>query len=135
MGASSSQQASRSPSPGNGSESAPSNGEPTPDQRRAVDAFAGQWLDHTTITSPGSAPVKADIAMNCTKTARGRAVVCDFKGDVPGTGPLDAGILIGADRLDDKVHFMAMTSDDELHDHVCTWKDSKKVGPGLVTWV
>jgi len=38
---------------------------------------------------------------------------------------MDAGILVGLDPLDQKVHFMAMTSDDELHDHVCAWKNDK----------
>jgi hypothetical protein len=38
---------------------------------------------------------------------------------------MDASILVGADRLDNKVHFMAITSDDELHDHVCSWKDEQ----------
>lgn len=123
----SSQQGSQSAASAKTPEGVPSNGEPTADQRRAVDAFAGQWVYHTTITAPGAAPVKADITMNCTKTARGRALVCSFKGDVPGTGPLDAGVLIGADPLDGKVHFMAMTSDDELHDHICAWKDSKNL--------
>src|SRR6266852_6178219 len=100
---------------------------PTAEQQRAVDAFAGNWLYHSTITAPGAAPIRADLTMACNKTAGGRADVCTFTGEVPGTGTLDAGILIGLNRLDNKVHFMAMTSDDELHDHVCAWRDAKKL--------
>jgi hypothetical protein len=100
---------------------------PTAEQQRAVEAFAGEWLYHSTTTAPDAHPVRADVAMNCTKTAGGKAVMCTFSGEIPGSGPLQAGVLVGADRLDHKVHFMAMTSDDELHDHVCTWQDAKSL--------
>ena len=100
---------------------------PTTEQRRAVQAFAGEWILHSTITLPDGKSIKAELAMSCSETAGGRANACTLSGDVPGMSPLDAGILIGVDRLDDKVHFMAMTSDDELHDHVCAWQDGKNL--------
>jgi hypothetical protein len=105
----------------------PASAGPTAEQRRAVQAFAGEWLLHWTITLPDGKPIKADLAMSCSETAGGRANACTLSGDVPGMPPLDAGILVGVDRLDDKVHFMAMTSDDELHDHVCSWQDDKNL--------
>jgi hypothetical protein len=114
-----------STSPGTGGPTASAG--PTDSQKRAVDAFAGSWVFHSTITPPGAAPIKADLTMNCSKTAGGRAVQCLLVGEIPGVGPMDAAVLVGVDRLDDKVHFMAMTSDDELHDHVCAWRDSKNL--------
>ena len=100
---------------------------PTAEQQRAVEAFAGQWLYKATITMPDGKPVRADLAMSCSKTAGGKANVCTLKGEVPGVGPMDAAVLVGLDRLDNKVHFMAMTSDDELHDHVCGWQDARNL--------
>ncbi len=121
-------QASQAPAQGKNSEmdSQASSG-PTVEQRRAVDAFAGDWLFHSTITLPDGKAIKADLAFSCSPTAAGRANVCRFGGEVPGMPAMEAGILIGADRLDGKVHFMAMTSDDELHDHVCSWQDQKNL--------
>jgi hypothetical protein len=121
-------QATQAPAPGKNSEmgSQASSG-PTVEQRRAVDAFAGDWLFHSTITLPDGKAIKADLAFSCSPTAGGRANVCSFGGEIPGMPPMEASILIGADRPDGKVHFMAMTSDDELHDHVCAWQDQKKL--------
>jgi hypothetical protein len=102
-------------------------GRPTAEQTRAVQAFLGQWVYDSTITLPGSAPVKAELTLSCKEAAAGRAALCAFGGEIPGIGPMDASILVGADRLDNKVHFMAITSDDELHDHVCSWRDEKNL--------
>src|SRR6185503_16840902 len=66
------------------------------------------WLFHSTITLPDGKSIKVDLNFACSETAGGRARVCSFGGEAPGMPPMDAGILIGADRLDGKVHFMAM---------------------------
>ena len=100
---------------------------PTAEQRRVVEAFAGQWLYHSTITMPDGKPVRAELPMTCASTAGGKANVCTLAGEIPGAGPMEATVLVGVDRLDNKVHFMAMTSDDELHDHVCSWQDAKSL--------
>jgi len=36
-------------------------------------------------------------------------------------------MLVGWDPLDKTVHFVALTADDELHDHRCKWSDDKTV--------
>ncbi len=121
-------QPSQAPAQGKNSESGgPASSGPTAEQRRAVEAFGGDWLFHSTITLPDGKALKADIAFSCTPTAGGRANVCSFSGELPDMPSMEAGVLIGADRPDGKVHFMAMTSDDELHDHVCSWQDQKKL--------
>jgi hypothetical protein len=118
-------QSPQAPSPSTGAPETSSR--PTAEQQRAVDAFAGEWLFHSTITPPGGAPIKADLRMSCAKTAGGRANACTLSGEIPGMPPMEAAVLVGVDRLDNKVHFMAMTSDDELHDHVCAWRDAKNL--------
>lgn len=95
-----------------------------PEIKRTVDAFAGQWVMDTTITAPGSAPQKAPLKVTCRPTANGKAVTCDMLGDIPGSGPLEAAFIVGFDTFGKKVHFMAMTSDEEVHDHVCRWTDA-----------
>ena len=49
---------------------------------------------------------------------------CTLSGAIPGSGPLEASILVGFDSLHKNVHFMAMTSDEEVHDHVCNWRSA-----------
>jgi hypothetical protein len=121
-------QANQAPPQGKSSETgSQASAGPTVEQRRAVDAFVGDWLFHSTITLPDGKAIKADLAFSCSPTAGSRANVCSFGGEIPGMPPMEASMLIGADRLDGKVHFMAMTSDDELHDHVCAWQDEKKL--------
>ncbi len=100
----------------------------TSEQQRTVDAFAGEWLYHTKITLPDAKTVQADLTMSCQKRLAGKAVACSFGGDIPGEGHMDGSILVGTDRADNRVHFMAMTSDEELHDHVCAWKDASHLG-------
>jgi hypothetical protein len=96
-----------------------------PEIKRTVDAFAGRWVMDTTITSPGSPPQKAPLTVICRQTATGKAVTCDMSGNIPGSGPLEAAFIVGFDTFGKRVHFMAITSDEEVHDHVCQWTDAR----------
>ena len=100
---------------------------PAPEVKKTVDAFAGHWSYDTTVTMPGAKPVKAPIEMACKKCALGKAVACTFTGNIPGSGPMDAAILVGFDTFHKNVHFMAMTSDEEVHDHVCNWRSATEL--------
>jgi carbon monoxide dehydrogenase subunit G len=95
-----------------------------PEIKKTVDAFAGQWIMDTTITAPGSAPQKAPLKVTCRQTAGGKAVTCDMIGNIPGSGPMEAAFIVGFDTFGKRVHFMAITSDEEVHDHVCRWTDA-----------
>jgi hypothetical protein len=98
-------------------------GPPRPaDMKKTVEAFAGNWLLDATITMPGAPPQKTKLAFDCKKTALGKAVICNADGNFPGTGPSQAAFLVGYDTLGKAVHFMGVTSDDEVHDHKCQWK-------------
>jgi carbon monoxide dehydrogenase subunit G len=95
-----------------------------PEIKKTVDAFAGRWIMDTTITAPGSAPQKAPLKVTCRETAGRRAVTCDMIGNIPGSGPMEAAFIVGYDTFGKRVHFMAITSDEEVHDHVCRWTDA-----------
>jgi hypothetical protein len=99
--------------------------EPTPtlpaEVKKTVDAFAGRWTLDGTISMPGEGPKKATLKMDCKKTAMGKGVACSM------SGPFDASILVGYDRYGKAVHFMAVTSDDEVHDHKCHWQGDQKL--------
>jgi len=95
-----------------------------PEIRKTVDAFAGRWVMDTTITAPGGPPQKAPLKVICRETANGKAVTCDMSGKIPGSGPLEAAFIVGFDTFGKRVHFMAITSDEEVHDHVCKWTDA-----------
>jgi carbon monoxide dehydrogenase subunit G len=102
----------------------PAERKPPAELKKTVDAFAGTWSYDGTVTMPGAKPVKAPIEMACKKGALGKAVACTFSGNIPGSGPLEASLLVGYDTFHKNVHFMAMTSDEEVHDHVCNWRSA-----------
>ena len=97
---------------------------PAPEIKKTVDAFAGRWVMDTTVTAPGSPPQKAPLKVDCRPTANGKAVTCDMSGNIPGSGPMEAAFIVGFDTFGKRVHFMAMTSDEEVHDHVCQWTNA-----------
>jgi carbon monoxide dehydrogenase subunit G len=99
-------------------------GAPAPELKRTVAAFAGKWIMDTTITAPGGPPQKTQLTTTCRETAGGKAVSCDMVGKVPGAGPMEAAFIVGFDTFGKRVHFMAITSDEEVHDHVCRWTDA-----------
>ena len=96
---------------------------PTPEQAKTVDAFTGDWTYQASITPPGGKTIKVPIGMSCKKIAMGKGASCAMSETIAGMGPFEAGFLVGFDPLDKTMHFMAVTSDDELHDHRCKWKD------------
>jgi hypothetical protein len=100
---------------------------PPPEVARTVAAFVGRTVYDSTITMPGGQPQKTRFVFDCNKTALGKAVTCRFSGDVPGAGPMEGSFLIGYDTHGKAVHFMAMTSDEEVHDHRCNWKGNDLV--------
>jgi hypothetical protein len=95
---------------------------PPPELKKTVEAFAGKWAYDTTVTMPGQKPGKTVLTMDCRKTALGKAVNCALSGNIPGEGPFQGGALVGYDTFGKNVHFMGIMSDEEVHDHQCTWK-------------
>jgi hypothetical protein len=100
---------------------------PPPELKKTVDAFAGRWNLAGTLTLPDgkSRPLKS--RMVCTRAAGGKAVSCTDDGEVVGLGPMHATYLVGYDTFSKRVHFMAMTSDEAVHDHPCSWKDEHEL--------
>jgi hypothetical protein len=95
---------------------------PPAELTRTVEAFLGRWVIAGWLTMPGGARQKANGTMDCKKTALGKAVVCAEEDEIPGLGRSQATFLVGYDTLGKNVHFMGMTSGEEVHDHKCLWK-------------
>jgi hypothetical protein len=94
---------------------------PPPEVTRTVEAFAGRWTMDGTMAMPGQSPQKTTLKMDCKKTAMGKAVACSL------SGPFEASALVAYDFYSKAVHFMAVTSNDEIHDHKCHWVSDKKL--------
>jgi hypothetical protein len=95
---------------------------PPAELKKTVDAFAGHWMFDGMVTVPGGAPTKMKMDMDCKKTALGKGVACAGKATIPGLGPWQGSFMVGYDTHGKQVHFMGLTSDEEVHDHRCTWK-------------
>ena len=99
-------------------ESAPA---PAPEVARTSEAFNGRFTVDGTLAM-GTAPAsKVKVTVACRKVARGRASSCTLAAKTP-MGPMEGAMLVGYNALDKAVHFMSMTSDGEVHDHVCRWQ-------------
>jgi SAM-dependent methyltransferase len=96
-------------------------------EMRRVDAFAGLWAFAGSLTLPDGKAKPLKTRLTCTKAAGGKAVSCTEEGEVVGLGPMHAAYLVGYDTFTKRVHFMAMTSDEAVHDHPCTWKDEHQL--------
>lgn len=107
---------------------APAAAPAAPEIQKTVDAFFGKWTFDVSMTMPDAPqPMKTKMTFNCAKTALGKAVACTMKMKMPQMGQSEGTFLIGYDTWSKAVHFMAMTSDDEIHDHKCMWKDDKNL--------
>jgi len=107
----------------------------TPEQIAAgtVEMFEGKWSLDARVTPPGETkPSPMKMELDCQRTAGGKAVRCTYVGRMAGQPDGEGSILIGYDTFGGKVHFMAMTSDDEVHDHVCTWRDKQNLDCGVL---
>jgi hypothetical protein len=100
---------------------------PPPELARTVQAFAGRWTLDATQVLPGGESEKAKVHVDCKQAAMGKGAACDMRGTFPRTGAWEGHFLIGFDTFGGKVHVMAVTSDESVHDHTCAWQ-----GPALV---
>jgi hypothetical protein len=105
---------------------APERPPPAPEVKKTVDAFAGATTFDCQLTLPGmDKPAKFKMTFNCKKTALGRAVECAASAPKTSMGPWQGHFMVAYDEGGKAVHFMAVTSEGEVHDHVCQWKDGE----------
>jgi hypothetical protein len=104
-----------------------------PEVARTVNAFAGKWTFDGVLSFEGK-EVKGKLAIDCRKIALGKAVSCSMKGKFPGFPDEDDGILVGYDIGGKAVHFMAITSGGEVHDHSCQWKGEETLDCGTLAY-
>jgi hypothetical protein len=104
-----------------------------PEVKKTVDAFAGKWAFDGVLAFEGK-EVKGKLTIDCKKIALGKAVACSMKGKFPGFPDEDSGVLVGYDIGGKAVHFMAMTTGGEVHDHRCQWKDASTLDCGSLAY-
>lgn len=103
---------------------APQKPPPAPEVKKTVDAFAGSTPFDCELSAPGmDKPARFKMSFSCKKTALGRAVQCASSAPKTPMGPWEGHFMIAYDEGGKAVHFMAVTSEAEVHDHVCQWKD------------
>jgi hypothetical protein len=99
----------------------------SPEIARTVDAFVGTWRLAAAQVLPGGESEKAQVELDCKKTALGKGVVCTMRGTFPRSGAWEGSFLVAFDTYGSKVHLMAITSDESVHDHVCAWKGDASI--------
>jgi hypothetical protein len=103
---------------------APAQPAPPPEIKATVDAFKGNWKFDTTLTATGipgmDKPAKASMTFNCKTVAGGNAVDCEAKSKTP-MGPFEGQFMVAYDPYGKQVHFIGITNQFEVHDHLCKW--------------
>jgi hypothetical protein len=95
-----------------------------PEIKKTVDALVGHWIISGTDMEPGAkAPSKFELTLDCKPTALGAAVTCNFAGNLPDVGPLEATAVIGYSPDEQVVRWMEISSTGEYHDHKGKWKN------------
>jgi hypothetical protein len=107
--------------------SAPAAGPAPPDVARTVGAFAGTWKLQAVQVLPDGTRETGPLAFECKKTGLGKGVACTGRGTLPRSGDWEGSFLVAYDTFSRKVHFMGVTSDESVHDHVCAWKDDSSL--------
>jgi hypothetical protein len=104
---------------------------PPAETTQTVAMFKGNWNFDATLTATGmpgfEKPIKAKLAMPCKAIAGGTAVACDGKMKTA-LGPFDGHFVIAWDPYSKAVHFIGVTNNYEVHDHVCGQWDQGMAG-------
>lgn len=103
---------------------------------QTVGMFKGNWRFDITLTATGipgmEKPFKGKMTFPCKAVAGGMAVACDGKTKTP-MGPWDGHFVIAWDPHSKAVHFIGVTNDFEVHDHVCGNWDQGMAGKSGLT--
>lgn len=92
--------------------------------KATVDAFKGNWTFDAELTPPGAPKAeKFKLSFNCKPAAGNTAVACESKAKTA-LGPFEALFVIAYDPYSKAVHFIGVSNQNEVHDHVCQWKGS-----------
>jgi hypothetical protein len=100
---------------------------PPPEVKKTVDALAGKWKHEGTVTMPGQPAIKFSEKFDCKRISGGRGVSCTDIATVPGMGKLDFTHLVAYDVERKAVHWFAVGSTGEVHDHTCHWKTETRL--------
>ena len=93
-----------------------------PEIRQTVNRLLGHWNFQGTDTEPNAKPSRVALTIDCRPTALGAAVVCDLKGGVADSGPVEATAVVGYSPDEHVVRWMEISSSGEYHDHRGNWK-------------
>lgn len=94
---------------------------PPAEVKATVDAFKGNWKFDISLMAPGMEKAfTGKMTFNCKAIAAGNGVSCDSKAKTP-MGPFEGTFVIAYDPYSKAVHFIGITSQFEVHDHVCKW--------------
>jgi hypothetical protein len=107
---------------------------PPPEVKATVDAFKGNWTFDASVTAGTDKPAQFKMTFNCKAIAAGNAVACDAKAKTP-KGPFEGTFVVAYDPYSKAVHFIGVTSNFEVHDHVCQWKAADLVCTPLKTGI
>ncbi len=98
-------------------------GEEQPKERRALQRWVGRWAVDYTLKLADGTEHPGTMAVEAAPMAKGQGVLMEAVGEVAALGPWEAHALWGFDAEGQEVHWFAVSSMGEVHDHAGRWTD------------
>ncbi len=94
-----------------------------PKEMEALRRWIGTWKADYLVRFPDGKVHEGTMTVLATPMAAGQGIHMDAKGEARGMEPWEAHALWGFDTESGEVHWFAVSSMGEVHDHVGVWKD------------
>lgn len=95
-----------------------------PKGMKALQRWVGSWDSRYTVTFADGNVRAGTMSVIAEPIAKGQGVWMRAKGSVVGIGPWEADALWGYDTEPGRVHWFAVSSMGEVHDHSGAWRDA-----------
>jgi hypothetical protein len=102
----------------------------TPEGKKFIEAFHGNWTMKDATFSMGGQEMKGKFTMNCDKAAGGWATVCKGKQSFGKDMKADALYTFSWDIVTGEGHMHEVESMGNVHDHAGKWMDEKTISLG-----
>ncbi|MFQ5838597.1 MAG: hypothetical protein ACE5HJ_07420 [Thermoplasmata archaeon] len=96
-----------------------------PKEMEALQRWIGAWEAEYTVAFPDGEVQAGTMTVIAAPMAAGQGVHMEAEGTITGMEPWEAHALWGFDSGSGKVHWFAVSSMGEVHDHEGVWKDDE----------
>src|SRR5687768_7866403 len=99
----------------------------TPEGKKFVEAFLGNWTASEAVFTMGEQKMAGKMTNKCEKASGGWGTLCKASFNLKGAPPMLNVFLFGWDLGAKEGHMFEVSNAGEVHNHVGKWSDDKTV--------